>query len=88
MFFLGAKEGVAREAGRRLEQAVPGLRVDSHHGLFEKDDASSRVVIDSVNRSGAAVLLVGFGMPLQEVCVYNCVHYLFLCMYVHTLVYV
>jgi len=66
MFFLGAKEGVAAAAARKLEMAAPGLRIDSHHGHFPKDDASSRVVIDLVNRSGAAVLLVGFGMPLQE----------------------
>jgi N-acetylglucosaminyldiphosphoundecaprenol N-acetyl-beta-D-mannosaminyltransferase len=66
MFFLGAKDGVAHKAGRRLEAAVPGLRVHSHHGHFPKDDASSRAVIDVINQSGAAVLLVGFGMPLQE----------------------
>ena len=67
MFFLGANEGVAAEAARRLEQSVPGLTVKSHHGYFDKDDASSREVIDLVNRSGASVLLVGFGMPLQEI---------------------
>lgn len=66
MFFLGAKEGVAAEAARKLEITVPGLRVHSHHGHFPKDDRSSRGVIDLVNASGAAVLLVGFGMPLQE----------------------
>ena len=66
MFFLGAKEGVAADAAKKLELAVPALRIDSHHGHFSKDDASSREVIDLVNRSGAGVLLVGFGMPLQE----------------------
>ena len=67
MFFLGARDGVAGEAARKLEAAVPGLRVHSHHGHFDKSDASSRQVIDIVNRSGASVLLVGFGMPLQEI---------------------
>lgn len=67
MFFLGAKEGVAAEAAKQLERAVPGLRVHAHHGHFAKDDASSRQVVDLVNRSGAKVLLVGFGMPLQEI---------------------
>jgi N-acetylglucosaminyldiphosphoundecaprenol N-acetyl-beta-D-mannosaminyltransferase len=66
MFFLGAKEGVAADAAKKLASAVPALRIDSHHGHFAKDDASSREVIELVNRSGAAVLLVGFGMPLQE----------------------
>jgi len=67
MFFLGAEEGVAQEAARTLEARVPGLRIHSHHGHFAKDDDSSRSVIEIVNRSGARVLLVGFGMPLQEV---------------------
>jgi N-acetylglucosaminyldiphosphoundecaprenol N-acetyl-beta-D-mannosaminyltransferase len=67
MFFLGAREGVAGEAARKLEAAVPGLKVHSHHGHFEKNDPSSREVIEIVNRSGASVLLVGFGMPLQEI---------------------
>lgn len=66
MFFLGAKEGVAAAAAIKLESAVPGLRVHAHHGHFPKDDRSSRAVIDLINRSGAKVLLVGFGMPLQE----------------------
>jgi N-acetylglucosaminyldiphosphoundecaprenol N-acetyl-beta-D-mannosaminyltransferase len=67
MFFLGAGEGVAQKAARKLEAAVPGLHVHTHHGHFPKDDASSRAVVDLVNQSGAEVLLVGFGMPLQEV---------------------
>jgi len=66
LFLLGAKEGVAEKAARNLEMAVPGLKVHSHHGYFAKNDASSRHVIDIVNQSGATVLFVGFGMPLQE----------------------
>jgi N-acetylglucosaminyldiphosphoundecaprenol N-acetyl-beta-D-mannosaminyltransferase len=66
MFFLGAEEGVAADAAQKLELAVPGLSVHAHHGHFTKDEASSRAVIDVVNRSGAAVLFVGLGMPLQE----------------------
>jgi N-acetylglucosaminyldiphosphoundecaprenol N-acetyl-beta-D-mannosaminyltransferase len=66
LFLLGAKDGVAARAARNLEAAVPGLRVYSHHGYFPKDDQSSREVIDILNRSGASMLFVGFGMPLQE----------------------
>jgi N-acetylglucosaminyldiphosphoundecaprenol N-acetyl-beta-D-mannosaminyltransferase len=49
MFFLGAKEGVAETAGKRMEKTVPGLRVHAHHGHFPKDDASSHRVIDLIN---------------------------------------
>lgn len=66
MFFLGAKEGVAARAASNLTAAIPGLSIQWHHGYFRKDDESSRRVIDIVNQSGASVLLVGFGMPVQE----------------------
>ena len=66
MFFLGAKEGVAEVAAKKMEARVPGLRVFSHHGHFAKDDATSRAIVEMVNTSGAQVLLVGFGMPMQE----------------------
>ena len=66
MFFLGAREGVAAKAAQVLAGAIPGLRVQTHHGYFEKNEESSRTVIDIINRSDAEVLLVGFGMPAQE----------------------
>jgi N-acetylglucosaminyldiphosphoundecaprenol N-acetyl-beta-D-mannosaminyltransferase len=66
MFFLGAKEGVAARAASNLMAVIPGLKVQWHHGYFRKDEESSRKVIDIINQSDASVLLVGFGMPLQE----------------------
>ena len=66
MFFLGAQQGVATVAAKKLEERVPGLTVTAHHGHFPKDEASSLAVIEKINASGAEVLLVGFGMPLQE----------------------
>jgi N-acetylglucosaminyldiphosphoundecaprenol N-acetyl-beta-D-mannosaminyltransferase len=67
MFFLGGKDGVAALAANKLEASVPGLEVNAHHGHFEKDELTSLRVIDVVNRPNASVLLVGFGMPLQEI---------------------
>jgi N-acetylglucosaminyldiphosphoundecaprenol N-acetyl-beta-D-mannosaminyltransferase len=66
MFLLGARDGVAAEAARRLRELAPGLTVFSHHGYFDKSDAGSAEIIGTVNRSGANVVLVGFGMPAQE----------------------
>jgi len=66
LFLLGAKEGVAATAARKLEAAIPGLQVHYHHGYFAKDPESTREVIELINRSGAQVLFVGFGMPAQE----------------------
>jgi N-acetylglucosaminyldiphosphoundecaprenol N-acetyl-beta-D-mannosaminyltransferase len=66
MFFLGAKPGVATKAAENLETSVPGLKVHAYHGYFDKGERESREVIDIVNSTGASVLLVGFGMPIQE----------------------
>lgn len=66
MFYLGARPGVAKAAAGKLERMLPGLVVHSHHGHFPKDGRPSDEVVELINRSGAEVLLVGFGMPLQE----------------------
>lgn len=62
-FFLGSKEGVAAKAAKNAEAKIPGLRiVGTHNGYFQDDDA----VVDLINRSGADVLFVAMGAPLQE----------------------
>jgi N-acetylglucosaminyldiphosphoundecaprenol N-acetyl-beta-D-mannosaminyltransferase len=67
MFLLGSQPGVADQAASQLRAAVePGvLSTFTHHGYFE--DADDDSVARRVNESGAAVLLVGMGMPRQEI---------------------
>lgn len=65
MFFLGAAPGVAAKAAMNLEKQYPGLDiVGVHHGFFDKQ--SNQQVIDCINRSGAKILFVAFGSPIQE----------------------
>ena len=69
LFFLGAASGVADQAAEALSRQVSGLTVSgTHHGYFNKTPghAENEAVIQAINQSGARVLLVGFGMPLQE----------------------
>lgn len=66
VFLLGAAPGVGEEAARVLRERHPGLRVTAQHGYFTRHGAENDAVIDEINESGARVLLVGFGMPLQE----------------------
>jgi len=69
MYFLGARPGVADEAARRLMQAVPNLKIDgTHHGYFDKRPHSvdNQLVLDRINLTDPDILIVGFGMPLQE----------------------
>lgn len=64
LFLLGGTEQNAARAAERLRGKHPELRISSHHGYF-----SSSEEIDVLNKISAAnpnILLVGFGMPRQE----------------------
>ena len=65
LFLLGAKPGVAAEAGRRLQKTYPGLNVcGTRDGYFK--DAESEAVAAQIAQSGADVLFVCLGAPKQE----------------------
>lgn len=69
LYLLGARDGVAAAAGNRLRARHPRLRIaGTHHGYFDMSAGSddSQHVIVAVNASGADIVIVGFGMPLQE----------------------
>ena len=69
LFFLGARPGVAERAVAYLKERHPNLRVvGAHHGYFDQDPGSpeNEAVLKEINASRPDVLLVGFGMPLQE----------------------
>ncbi|MGG6296555.1 WecB/TagA/CpsF family glycosyltransferase [Leptolyngbya sp. AN02str] len=69
IFLLGAREGVAAEAARRINQ-VTGRRiiVDYYSPSFgfEKNEQECALILDKVRQSGATVLAVGVGAPKQE----------------------
>lgn len=68
-FFLGAKRGVAEKAAANLKTRFPALSiVGTHHGYFDKTNGSmeNEAVIDKINALRPDILIVGFGMPLQE----------------------
>ena len=69
LYLLGSRVGVADEAAQRLLLQFPGLRIaGTHHGYFDKthSSAESEAVVDAINAARPDILLVGFGMPLQE----------------------
>jgi exopolysaccharide biosynthesis WecB/TagA/CpsF family protein len=64
-YFLGADPGVAELAAERLRERLPGLRiVGCRHGYISP--AQADVVLADIRASGAGLLLVGMGNPLQE----------------------
>lgn len=69
LYFLGGRPGVAETASERLRTRYPGLRVVGvRHGYFDKERNSrdNREVLDDVRQVNPDILLVGFGMPMQE----------------------
>jgi N-acetylglucosaminyldiphosphoundecaprenol N-acetyl-beta-D-mannosaminyltransferase len=65
LFLLGGREGVAHQAGVRLEQIAPGLRVvGSAGGHF--DSSENAALTEAINRARPHILLVGMGSPRQE----------------------
>lgn len=68
-FFLGAQPGVADKAAARLKERFLGLKIAGfHHGFFDKTkgSAENEAVIEEINAVQPDILVVGFGMPLQE----------------------
>ncbi len=68
-FFLGARHGVGEKAAQRLKKRFPDLRiVGIHHGYFDKTPGcpESEAVIYKINKAKPNILIVAFGMPVQE----------------------
>ncbi len=69
LYFLGGCAGVAAQAAAALQGVHPRLKIaGTHHGYFDKTAgcAESAEVIVEVNRLKPDILIVGFGMPVQE----------------------
>lgn len=68
-FFLGNPPGVAQKATERLRERYPKLSVvGAHDGFFDKTPGhpENEAVIQKINNVKPDILLVGFGMPVQE----------------------
>jgi N-acetylglucosaminyldiphosphoundecaprenol N-acetyl-beta-D-mannosaminyltransferase len=69
MYFIGAEPGVAQKAKNLLLARYPGLKVvGTQDGYFDKTRTSleNRQVLDDIRQANPDILVVGFGMPLQE----------------------
>lgn len=66
LYFLGAEKGVATGAAISLQQRHPGLRIESSHGYFDRSVEGSRAMVDRIHKASPEILLVGMGMPIQE----------------------
>lgn len=69
VFFLGSEPGVAEIARARILTQWPEVQLATHHGYFdmEADSAENAVIVDRINAFAADIVLVGMGMPRQEI---------------------
>jgi N-acetylglucosaminyldiphosphoundecaprenol N-acetyl-beta-D-mannosaminyltransferase len=69
LYLLGNPPGVVEKAAQRLTTGCPGLQIaGTQHGFFDKTtgQAENEAVVEAINACQPNLLLVGFGMPLQE----------------------
>ena len=70
VFLLGGESGIAEMAAEGLRRKIKSVVIAGvHHGYFSEADEA--LVVDRINRSGAGILLVGFGNPLQELWIHR-----------------
>ncbi len=69
IFLLGGQEGVAAQAAEKLLIKHPFVKIiGNHHGYFNKnkDNPETLDVLDQINNKKPNILIIGFGMPVQE----------------------
>lgn len=66
LFLLAGKPGVVDKAITKLTSIAPKIRIQGHHGYFEKSGAENDLIIQKINEFKPGILYVGLGMPLQE----------------------
>lgn len=67
IFLLGGKPGVAAQAAATIDAFGLGAAIaGTHHGYFAKGTPAEDDVLAAIEASGASILLVGFGVPLQD----------------------
>lgn len=66
IFLLGGKAGIAEAAGQAMQERYPSLTVaGTRHGYWSATEEDA--VVAEINASGAAIVLVGLGVPTQEI---------------------
>jgi N-acetylglucosaminyldiphosphoundecaprenol N-acetyl-beta-D-mannosaminyltransferase len=74
VFLLGAAEGVAEAASRRIHKDWPDIRVIGTYSPplgFEKDAAENDRILAAIAAATPDLLVIGFGAPKQELWVHR-----------------
>ncbi len=73
VFYLGHEQGVSDRAAERIRAEFPGVMLQVHDGFFDATPGcdENTAVIDEIKAFRANVLLVGMGMPRQELWIHR-----------------
>lgn len=67
VYFLGGKPGVSQAAAQAWKRRLPSLPIaGAHHGYFDATGEEHASLLHDIQTSGAGILLVGLGAPMQE----------------------
>jgi N-acetylglucosaminyldiphosphoundecaprenol N-acetyl-beta-D-mannosaminyltransferase len=69
VFFVGGAPGVGEKATARIQADWPEAQIQTHHGYFDVSpgSAENQAVIEAINAYEPDIVLVGMGMPRQEI---------------------
>ena len=70
IYFLGSNQKAVNEAAINLKKKIPNLIIcGTHHGFFDKtrNGRENQLIVKEINTLSPDVLVVGFGMPMQEI---------------------
>jgi N-acetylglucosaminyldiphosphoundecaprenol N-acetyl-beta-D-mannosaminyltransferase len=69
VFFVGGAPGVGEKATARIQADWPGAQIRTHHGYFDvaAGSAENQAVVAAINAYKPDIVLVGMGMPRQEI---------------------
>jgi N-acetylglucosaminyldiphosphoundecaprenol N-acetyl-beta-D-mannosaminyltransferase len=68
IFYLGSKPGIAEQGAKNLRSQYPQIQIQTRHGYFDAaaGGPANREILDEIQRFEPHILLVGMGMPRQE----------------------
>ncbi|MEP3227369.1 MAG: WecB/TagA/CpsF family glycosyltransferase [Parasphingorhabdus sp.] len=65
IYLLGGKPGIASAAAKNMRKKYRGLEfAGTQNGYFDRENDAE--IINQINQSGAKILMVGMGVPVQE----------------------
>ena len=73
VFYLGSPKGVAEKGAEKLRKLYPGLQIETQDGYFDARPGSldNAAIIERINTYNPDLLMVGMGMPRQELWIHD-----------------